>query len=303
MVVKIITYGAIITELQAPDRDGRMTNVVLGSDSLREYRQGFPAAAVIGRFANRISNARFVIDGVAYQVTRNLGVNHIHGGRNGFARVVWSAQPLPVTASSSAVRLTYVSEDGEEGYPGRLTTRVTYTLNDTHELRIDYLATTDKPAPVNLTNHAYFNLAGEGGVLDHELWLNADRYTPTDEQLIPTGRIASVTGTPFDFSTATAIGARLEQLQPHPVYDLNYVINATDAQLAVAARVYEPGSGRLLEVRTSQPGVQLYTGNPRAFCLETQHFPDSVNRPEFPSTIVRPDMPFESTTVFAFATR
>ena len=304
MVVKVITYGAIITEIQVPDRNGKNTNVILGSDSFDSYRRGFPAAAVIGRFANRIANARFNIDGAEYKVTANAGENHIHGGRKGFAKVVWEAKPSQANNREAGVRFTYRSVDGEEGYPGNLTASVTYTLNDANELRLDYEAATDKPTTVNLTNHAYFNLAGEGDVLSHVLWMDADRYTLADAQLIPTGEIASVKGTPLDFTSPATIGSRGDQLKPRVnVYDHNYVINGGGRALVLAARVHEPRSGRVMEVRTTQPGVQLYTGNPRAFCLETQHYPDSVNRPEFPSTIVRPGLPFKSTTSFKFSTR
>ena len=308
MVVRVISYGAIITEIQVPDRHGARTNVVLGADTLDRYLKGFNApAAVIGRVANRIAKARFTLEGVEYKLAANNGPNHLHGGHVGFARVVWRAKPLPPAAHEVAAQFSYVSRDGEEGYPGTLTVTVTYTLTDANELRLDYKATTDKATPVNLTNHAYFNLAGFGDVLDHELWLNADRYTPTDDQLIPTGEIASVKDTPLDFTSATRIGARIGQLKPHPNgYDHNYVINRGSTPLALVARLTERNSGRVLEVRTTEPGVQLYTGNHlkhAALCLETQHFPDSVNQPAFPSTILRRGETFRSTTVFAFSAR
>ena len=304
MVVKLMTHGATVTEIQAPDRAGKMANVVLGADSLEAYLKGFPAAAVIGRFANRIANARFSIDGVEYKVTANAGQHHIHGGRNGFARKVWQATVLPSSPTQASVRFTCQSADGEEGYPGNLTASVTYSLNDFNELRLDYEAVSDKPTAVNLTNHAYFNLAAADGVLAHELWLNADEYTLADAQLIPTGEFGSVQGTPLDFRKPMTIGSRGDQLKPRAnVYDHNYVITGGGRELVLAARVVEPTSGRVMEVRTSQPGVQLYTGNPRAFCLETQHYPDSVNHPGFPSAIVRPGSPFRSTTSFTFSTR
>ena len=304
MVVKLMTHGATITEIQAPDRSGTMANVVLGADSLEPYLKGFPAAAVIGRFANRIANARFSIDGVEYKVTANAGQHHIHGGRNGFARKVWQATVLPSSPTQASVRFTCQSADGEEGYPGNLTASVTYSLNDFNELRLDYEAVSDKPTAVNLTNHAYFNLAAAGGVLDHELWLNAEQYTLADAQLIPTGEFGSVEGTPLDFRKPMTIGSRGDQLKPRAnVYDHNYVITGGGRESVLAARVVEPTSGRVMEVRTTQPGVQLYTGNPRAFCLETQHYPDSVNHPGFPSAIVRPGSPFRSTTSFTFSTR
>jgi aldose 1-epimerase len=308
MSAKVISYGAIITELRAADRNGVMTNVVLGATSLDQYAGSFNAsAAVIGRFANRIAKARFTLDGAEYKLAANSGPNHIHGGRKGFARVVWNAKALPPRAHEAAVQFRYLSKDGEEGYPGNATVTVTYTLTDDNEFRIDYEATTDKPTPINLTNHAYFNLAGGGDVLDHTLWLAADRYTVADDQLIPTGEIAPVKGTPLDFTTPTAIGERIQQLKPKPGgYDHNYVINGGGKSLVLAARVTEAKSGRVMEVRTTQPGVQLYTANHLkhgALCLETQHYPDSVNRPEFPSVILRPGDAFKSTTAFRFATK
>jgi aldose 1-epimerase len=305
MTAKIITYGAIISDLQAPDRNGAFTNVVLGADSLDGYfgRGAVPGAAVIGRVANRIAGARFTIDGVEYRVSANAGTNHIHGGRKGFASVVWQAQALPVAKDQAGVRLTYLSKDGEEGYPGNLTASVTYTLTDNNELRLDYMATTDKPTLVNLCNHAYFNLAGGGDVLGQELWLNADRYTPADASLIPTGEIAPVKGTPLDFTTPVLIGARVNEIKPRPIYDHNYVINGGGKSLVLAARDRDPRSGRVMEVRTTEPGVQLYTGRQGTFCLETQHFPDSIHHPNFPTTILRPGERFESTTIFAFSAK
>ncbi len=305
---RIMTYGAIITEIRAPDRSGAMTNVILGAATFEQYLNGFPgSAAVIGRVANRIAKARFTLDGVEYKLAANNGLNHIHGGRKGFAQVVWQAKPLPAGQHDAAVQFTYLSKDGEEGYPGNLTVKVTYTLTDDNEFRIDYEATTDKATPVNLTNHAYFNLAGFGDVLDHELWLAADRYTLADDQLIPTGEIASVKGTPLDFTTATRIGARIEQFKPNlNGYDHNFVLSGDGKSLVLAARATDPKSGRVMEVRTTQPGVQLYTGNHLnhgGFCLETQHYPDSVNHPDFPSTILRPGQTFKSTTAFLFSTK
>ena len=308
MSAKVMTYGAIITEIKAPDRHGAVTNVVLGAVDFDQYGKGFPAAAaVIGRFANRIAKARFTLDGVEYKLAANNGPNHLHGGRKGFAQVVWQSKALPASQHEAAVQFAYLSKDGEEGYPGNLTVKVTYTLTDDNQLRIAYESTTDKATPVNLTNHAYFNLAGSGDVLDHELWLAADRYTPADDQLIPTGEIASVKGTPLDFTTPTRIGARIDQLKPKPGgYDHNFVLNGDGKSLVLAARASEPKSGRVMEVRTTEPGVQLYTGNHLkhgGFCLETQHYPDSVNRPTFPSTILRPGQTFKSTTSFAFSAK
>jgi aldose 1-epimerase len=304
MMAKIITYGGIITELQAPDRTGSFTNVMAGADSLDRYtgRGGVPAAVVLGRVANRIANARFTIDGVEYKVTANMGPHQLHGGRVGFDKVVWQAEPLPVGEHEAAVRLTYLSKDGEEGFPGNLTATVTYTLTDNNELRLDYTATSDKPTPVNLSNHAYFNLAGAGSVANHELWLNADQYTVADAQMLPTGEIASVKGTPLDFTTPALIGARMNQVtQPRGIYDHNFVINGGGKSIVLAARVKEPLSGRQMEVRTTQPGVQLFTGRQGRFCLETQHFPDSVNHTNFPSTLLRPGEKFQSTTIYGFS--
>jgi len=303
MTAKIITYGAILRDLQAPDRNGAMTNVVLGADSLDRYigRGAVPGAVVLGRVANRIAGARFTIDGVEYNVTANAGTNHIHGGRKGFANVVWQGEALSVAGRPAAVRLTYLSKDGEEGYPGNLTASVTYTLTDNNELRLDYAATTDKPTLINLSNHAYFNLAGGGDVSGHELWLNADRYTRSDASLIPTGELAPVKGTPLDFTTPALIGTRVNEIKPRPIYDHNYVINGGGTSLVLAARAHEPQSGRVMEVRTTEPGVQLYTGRQGRFCLETQHFPDSIHHSHFPSTILRPGEKFESTTIFGFS--
>lgn len=306
--VRLINYGATITEILAPDRTGGLTNVVLGATSLDAYLKGFGgAASVIGRVANRIAHARFTLDGVEYKLAANNGPHHLHGGKVGFARVLWQARTLPPTEHAAAAQFSYVSRDGEEGYPGTLKVTVTYTLTDKNELRVDYEATTDKATPVNLTNHAYFNLAGHGQVLDHELWLAADAYTPTDEGLIPTGEIAPVKGTPLDFTTPTRVGARIEQLKPRLTgYDHNFVIRGGGTNLVQAARLSDPASGRILEVSTTEPGVQLYTGNHlrhAGLCLETQHFPDSVHHPQFPPTILRPGRAFKSTTVFAFSAR
>ncbi len=305
MLVRLITYGAIITEIQAADRNGISKNVVAGSDNLDDYLNRFPSAAVIGRFANRIKEGKFTIDGEAYQVTINSRGNHIHGGRKGFAKVNWRGEALAPESSEASVRLTYRSIDGEEGFPGNLNTSVTYTLTDDNELHINYQAETDAPTIVNLTNHAYFNLANEGGFEAHELWLDADNYTLADEDLIPTGEIASVYGTPFDFTQPMSIGSRVEQVGlPHPKkYDTNFIINRSSEEVGLFARVHEPASGRFMEAFTDQPGVQLYTGNPRGFCLETQHYPDSINHLKFPSPIVRPGNPFSSVTVFKFSTQ
>lgn len=319
MSAKIISYGAILTELHVPDRNGRVTNVVHGFDSLAAYLKGHPFfGATTGRVANRIANARFVLDGREYQLAVNNGKNHIHGGLRGFDKVLWDARPMAIDEREAAVAFTYLSHDGEEGYPGNLDVRVVYTLTDNNELRVDYAATTDQATPVNLTNHSYFNLAGTGDVLGHEIMIAADRYTPVDVELIPTGEISPVKGTPLDFTQPTSIGARIEQLKPTPGgYDHNFVLNREGVSLALAARVREPNSGRVVEVHTTEPGIQLYTGNflqgtvnglngepsfrHSGFCLETQHFPDAVNRPNFPPTILRPGQTYKSTTVFRFS--
>lgn len=321
MTARVMTYGAALTELQVPDRAGALTNVVLGAENLEQYLNGFPAtAAVIGRVANRIAGARFTLDGVEYKLNANNGQNHIHGGRKGFAQVLWQGRALPPSEHSAGVRLTYLSKDGEEGYPGNLTVSVTYTLTDDNELRLDYEATTDKATPVNLSNHAYFNLAGFGQVHDQELWLAADRYTLMDEQLIPTGETASVAGTPLDFTKSTPVGARIDQFKPKlNGYDHNLVLKNEDGSLLLAARLTDLKSGRVLEMRTTQPALQLYTANhlngkqagiggvfyPQhgGVCLETQHYPDSVHQPKFPSTILRPGKTFKNTTVFAFSNK
>ena len=303
ITAKVITYGAIITEIQASDRNRAMTNVVLSAPDLESYLKGFGgAAAVMGRYANRIAKARFSLDGIEYKLAANNGKNHLHGGPKNFSKVVWQGKTLP-----NGVELTYVSKDGEEGYPGNLTVKVTYTLTENNELRIDYEATTDKATPVNLTNHAYFNLAGGGSVLDHQLWLAADRYTVADAELIPTGEIAPVKGTGLDFTTPTRISTRIDQFKPRPGgYDHNFVLNTDGKQPVLAARLTDPKSGRVMEVRTTEPGMQLYSGNHLkhgAVCLETQHYPDSPNQPKFPSTILRPGQTFKSTTIFAFSVK
>jgi aldose 1-epimerase len=308
MQVKLISYGAIITEISVPDRKGEFANVILGADNFEAYAKGFPgSAAVIGRFANRIAKARFTLDGTEYKLAANNGPNHLHGGRKGFASVVWDGQALPSRPNEASVRFSYLSKDGEEGYPGNLNVSVVYSLTDRNELRLEYRATTDRATPVNLTNHAYFNLAGAGDILDHELWLNAEDYTPTDDGLIPTGAIASVKGTPLDFTKPHRIGARMDQLKPKlNGYDHNFVIKDGGKTLTLVGRIYEPKSGRTLEVHSTEPGVQLYTGNHLKYggvCLETQHYPDSINQPQFPSPVLRPGQKFESTTVFAFGTR
>ena len=318
--VRAISYGGIITFLRVPDRSGTFDDIVLGFDRLDGYLKDPPFfGAIIGRYGNRIAKGQFTLDGATYELATNNGPNHLHGGNKGFDKVLWTAAPVE---GKNAVTFTRTSPDGEEGYPGNLQVQVTYTLTDQNELIVDYRATTDKATVVNLTQHSYFNLAGQasGDILGHELMLNADRYTPVDGTLIPTGELAPVEGTPFDFRTPTAIGARIgdadPQLKNGQGYDHNWVLNRSGDGLQLAARVVEPKTGRTLEVRTSEPGIQFYSGNfldgtltgkqgatynhRTGFCLETQHFPDSPNQPNFPSTTLRPGEEYRTTTVFTF---
>ena len=304
MTAQIISFGAIIKDLQAPDRNGHFTNVVLTTDTLEKFQRGFNgAAAVIGRVANRIAGAQFELNGTTYKLAANNGKNTIHGGRKGFAQAVWSVEATRVKDGESAVKLVYVSKDGEEGFPGNLKTSVTYSLTDNNELRIDYEAETDKPTIVNLTNHAYWNLAGGGSCLDNILWISAEKYTPAGADLIPTGEMAFLKGTLMDFSQPTRIGERIEQLKPKMNgYDHNFILGEGNA-MKLAARLVEPKSGRTMEVRTTQPAVQLYTANHlghTAVCLETQHYPDSIHHDNFPSIVVRPKEPLKETTLFTF---
>ena len=318
-VAKVINYGAILADLQMPDRDGKLAHVVREATfSEANYKRGFPQAAMVpGRVANRIANASFTLDGHDYKLAANNGAHTLHGGLKGFGKALWSGEPI-ASAAGSAVRLTYVSADGEEGFPGKLTATVTYTLTDANVLRIDYGATADKPTIVNLTNHAYLNLAGEGDVVDYRLTIDADRTTATDATLIPTGEIISVKGTPLDFTTPTALGARADQLAGRGKnYDHNFVINRSGPGLVRAASVVDPKSGRALEVWTTEPAVQLYTSSLAApapstpdrpatarfgfFCLETQHYPDSIHHDNFPTTVLRPGETFSSRTEFRFS--
>jgi aldose 1-epimerase len=319
MVVKVTTYGGIITELLVPDRSGDAGNVVLGFDQLDAYLKVHPYfGAITGRVANRIAKGRFTLDGKEYVLAVNNGPNHLHGGIKGFDKVLWEA--APVQQSEAGVELSYFSEDGEEGYPGNLSVKVTYSLTEENELRIDYAATTDQTTPVNLTNHSYFNLAGAGDILGHEMFIAADRYTPVNDELIPTGEIAPVPGTPLDFTRPEKIGSRIHELRTNPPgYDHNFVLNSGGGTFALAARVHEPSTGRVMEVFTTEPGVQLYTGNfldgtltgvggrvyarHSGFCLETQHFPDAVNQPDFPSILLRPGETYRTKTSFRFSTR
>lgn len=323
MQVQAINYGAAITSIKVRDRRGELGDVALGFDSLDAYLNNpHYLGVLIGRYANRIAQARFTLDGRTYPLAANLGADSIHGGVQGFDKAVWSAEAFE-RAGEVGLVLTHTSPEGDEGFPGNLAVRATYTLNDANELILDYHATTDRPTVVNLTQHTYFNLAGEGSgaVLDHELTIHADRYTPVNANRIPTGELASVAGTPFDFRTQTAIGARMgadhPQLRFGKGYDHNYVINRQDDELALAARVEEPVSGRVMEVRTTEPGMQLYVGNHldgkalgkagkpygeySGLCLETQRFPDTPNQPAFPSATLRPGEAYTSRTVYAFS--
>ncbi len=324
MEVDAMNYGGIIVSIRVPDRKGQFVDVVLGHENLEGYVPNPPyLGAIVGRYANRIANGTFTLDGKTYTLPKNDGSNTLHGGtEKTFNKVVWDAEPLKGKAGAT---FTYLSKDGDDGWPGNLKVRVTYTLTNDNSLVVDYEATTDKATPINLSQHSYFNLAGEGtgDILNHELTLNADRFTPVDKNLIPTGELRPVKGTPMDFTSSTKIGARIddnyEQLVLGHGYDHNWVINRSGGGLVLAARMYEPTSGRVLEVSTTQPGVQFYTGNfldgsvtgkeghvykrRYGFCLETQHFPDSPNHPDFPNTILRPGKAFREKTVFKFSTK
>jgi aldose 1-epimerase len=306
MRVEVISYGAIIKAILAPDRDGKFTNVVLSTDSMEKYERFPGSAAVIGRVANRIAGAQFELDGATYKLAPNNGKNTIHGGNRGFAQRVWTVEETPQKPGESSIKLTYFSKDGEEGFPGNLKTSVTYTVTDKNELRLDYEAETDKATIVNLTNHAYFNLSGGGSCLDNVLWIPSTEYTPASDDLIPTGELAPLKGTAMDFSVPTRIGDRIEQLKPKMNgYDHNYVLGR-DGKMKIAARLIDPKSGRMMEVRTTQPAVQLYTANHlqhTAVCLETQHYPDSIHHQNFPSIVVRPGQPLKETAIFAFSAK
>ncbi len=304
---KVIEYGGIVVSLEVPDRDGKMANIVRGFDNLDSYtRRPSATGALVGRYANRISNAKFTLDGTEYKLTANMPPHQLHGGRvKVFHNVVWKGTPYQ-TAAEAGVRLAYRSLDGDEGFPGNLDVTVTYALTNNNELRIEYRATTDKPTVINFTNHSYFNLAGigTGNVLDQEVMINADSYTVAGRDKIPTGEIRSVEGTPLDFRTAHTIGAKMEDMKAEGgQYDHNYVLNHKAGVVALAARATDPKSGRVMECYTDQPGLQFYTGDRTAFCFETQHFPDSPNQPKFPSTELRPGGKFESTTIYKFSTK
>ena len=317
----ITPYGGTVTSIMAPDRAGGFEDVVLGFDDLDGYLGPQPHfGAVIGRFANRVGGGRFTLDGRDFVLHCNDGNNHLHGGRSGFDKALWKARPGP---GALELTLEYVSRDGEEGYPGRLEATVTYAVKPDNELRIDYHCTTDKPTHVNLTNHSYFNLAGagRGDVLDHLLTIVAEKFTPVDRTSIPTGELREVAGAPMDFRSSRAVGERIddkdEQLQIGSGYDHNFVLSRRGREPSLAARVFEPTSGRVMEVLTTEPGIQFYSANfldgsikgkggvayerRCALCLETQHFPNSPNRPEFPSTILRPGEEYRSTTVYRFS--
>ena len=323
ITARIMTYGAIILSLETPDRDGNAKDIVLGFDNLADYEKSNPYfGAIVGRYGNRIGKGQFTLNGQDYQLSTNDGDNHLHGGVKGFDKVVWKAKPVQETGRVG-LNLHYLSPDGQEGYPGNLSLTVTYWLNRDNELVIDYQATTDKPTIVNPTHHSYFNFAGPGEtpILDHQMQIFADNFTPTDAGLIPTGEMAPVKGTPMDFRQPTAIGARIDaDYQPLKFaggYDHNWVLNRTDDGLSLAARVTEPTSGRVLEVLTTEPGLQFYAGNfldgtltgkngvvypfRTGFCLEAQHYPDSPNKLDWPSVVLNPGQTYNQKTVYRFS--
>ena len=322
--IEILSYGGVIKSLKTPDRSGAIDDIVLGFDNLQSYVEKSPYfGCLIGRYGNRIAKGKFTLDGQTYTLATNNNANHLHGGVKGWDKVVWTPEPFQNTSGVGVV-LTYTSKDGEEGYPGTVKARVTYTLNEQDELIVDYHATTDKATVINLTQHSYFNLAGAkaNDILGHQLQLNAGSYTPVDEGLIPTGEIATVEGTPFDFRTSTAIGARIndpknEQIKRGLGYDHNWVLSRDGAAgLVQAAKVTEPVTGRTMTISTTEPGIQFYSGNflkgdltgkggrvyphRSGFCLETQHYPDSPNQPKFPTTTLRPGEEYKSQTIFKF---
>jgi aldose 1-epimerase len=329
LAARITNYGGILVAMETPDRKGNMSDVVLGFDNLESYLKPHPCfGATIGRYANRIGGAKFMLDGREYKLAANDGNNTLHGGIKGFDKVLWKIEKLEAKSDPSTtlgagraeLKLSYTSKDGEEGYPGNLKCIVTYALTADNKLEIKYEATTDKPTVVNLTNHAYWNLAGQasGDVLGHELMINADKYTAVDKGLIPTGELKSVKGTPLDFTKQMLIGSRIKEVDIGG-YDHNYVLNGRVGEMKLAARVYEPTSGRVMEIETTEPGVQLYTSNwldgtlkgkggkvynkYGAFCLETQHYPDTPNKPTFPSTVLRPGEKYETETVHTFSVK
>lgn len=320
LIIKVTNYGGTVTALSVPDKNGTLTDIVLGFDDLNEYLKATAYfGAIVGRYGNRIAKGKFTIDGITYPLAKNNGPNTLHGGIIGFDKVIWEATEIN-DSTGVGLKLHYLSKDGEEGFPGNLDLTVTYMLTNADEFRIDYEATTDKATPLNLTQHSYFNLAGAGNgdVLGHQVMINAQRYTVVDSTLIPTGELRDVKGTPFDFTQPQAIGAKINELGGKPVgYDNNYVLNSGGAKLAMAATVTEPVSGRVMEVYTDQPGVQFYTGNfldgtitgkdgkvynqYYGFCFETQKFPDSPNQPTFPNSILKPGETYKSTTIYKFS--
>ena len=323
MEATIMTYGGIVTSLKVPDRNGKFGDVVLGYDNLGGYLTNSPYfGALIGRYGNRIAKGKFTLDGQTYTLATNNVPNHLHGGLKGFDKVVWTAKPVE-TFYGPGLELTYLSKDGEEGYPGNLSVTAVYTVTGKNELLLQYTATTDKDTICNLTHHSYFNLRGSGDILDHVVQINADKFTPVDSTLIPTGELKPVDGTPFDFRESVAIGARIgddnEQLKFGTGYDHNWVLNKQSGEVSLAARVYEPASGRVMEVFTSEPGLQFYTGNfldgtitgkrgrtykfRDAFCMEAQHFPDSPNHPDFPTTELKPGETYKNTIAYKFYVR
>lgn len=321
--VSICNYGGLVTSLKVPDRNGNLGDVVLGFDNLADYIKDSPYfGALIGRYGNRIAKGKFTLDGTAYTLAINNGPNSLHGGLKGFDKVIWKARPFQSDFGPS-LELTYLSKDSEEGYPGNLSVKAVYTLTEDNALKLEYTATTDKDTVVNLTHHSYFNLAGKGTILDHVVMINADKFTPVDSTLIPIGELRPVEGTPFDFRTPTAIGARIgqndEQLKFGNGYDHNWVINDNTGAVRLMARVYEPTSGRVMEVLSSEPGLQFYSGNfldgtlkgkggwvyqfRDAFVMEPQHFPDSPNQPNFPSVILKPGAVYHNTIIYRFSVR
>ena len=318
-----MNYGGTVVSLTAPDRHGQYADVVLGYDRLADYIASSPYfGCLVGRYGNRIAKAQFKLNGQTYQLAANNEGNSLHGGLKGFDKVVWQSKSL-ASPLGPALELTYLSKDGEEGYPGNLSIKAVYTLTEENSLRLDFSATTDKDTVVNLTHHSYFNLAGKGDVLGHEVYLNASRFTPVDATLIPIGEMRPVKGTPLDFTKSTAIGARInqddQQLKLGKGYDHNWVLNKSPGALALAGRVYEPTTGRVLEAFTTEPGMQFYTGNfldgtltgkggwvyqfRNGFCLEPQHFPDSPNQPGFPTTVLKPGQIYKNTIIYKFSAK
>ena len=323
LTAEIMTYGGILVALRTPDRHGQLADVTLGFDTLAPYlRDHAYFGALIGRYGNRIAHGTFALAGQTYHLARNNGPNHLHGGLGGFDKRIWQAQPDPA-GDGASLRLTYLSRDGEEGFPGNLQVTVVYTLTEENALRLDYSATTDQATVINLTNHTYFNLGSTPDILDHELQLHADRFLPVDATLIPTGELAPVAGTPLDFRRPTAIGARIHAADPQLLraggYDHTWALDSPGSEPRPAAQVYDPASGRVLDVSTTQPGVQFYSGNMldgtltgkagrryskhSGLCLETQHFPDSPNQPQFPSTVLAPGATYRQTTLYQFSVR